>query len=740
MKKIFGTKTRAEREDEEAERLIRRSPKVKPPRRDLRREIIQETDRDKERDLVKKKEEGEGEVEKKAFSLIRSLFAKGELVPVKRKEDNKVVNVSKETLTTNPSEYEKVEDTSSKEGPSEKEIDKLLETAKSDPKVEHKLRALFDPASLGGIVEANPQMDAGTLVGLPKGLISIGDLKKKLAPHINSKGFVKAPKKKKDPEENPSSQDPSKPTQVPVGPFSEKETSDSPPAEGPAKPSSEESKGPTSKEPKSKGERDKGESKPARRKFSEEEQFRARERLYAALPPNLARKFFDAHPDDVRNILSEYKAFKAAKVDVPIEKLAETFQLDPEKVPPPKEVLVGAKKVPLDSLPKEEQEERIRSHQLTVVAASMAARSAAIKKMRSAKGLSGAMAARIVDSSLKVLALPKGGPREEAQRKEAKKLFLKNSSPKVNPSSERFGGGGSENVNRTPESSRKEALSNVARSQRALLRAVYSGEDFAYGLSRFGPNKKDTPREIASKLGKAEKFFSTSRGSEIDTLHLFLSRVRETLEKMEVPQDLLHKVDSLSRQNFKRQNEVYEAKLKSWRKKHKSDPPSGVFERPTTLSNDFGLQGTQSKLRDIFASRSPYSPYSTTLSGVTTGMDKKAIQAAEQALSGLDRMASTIEANHAKWGMDPRLASALLRSLDKIADDLESSVMGEDSMLVRQAGLLGLKEAALLEGDADEDYMSAFDAPSEVLEGDSDESEYMSLFDEDETKSVHDVA
>ncbi len=112
-------------------------------------------------------------------------------------------------------------------------------------------------------------------------------------------------------------------------------------------------------------------------------------------------------------------------------------------------------------------------------------------------------------------------------------------------------------------------------------------------------------------------------------------------------------------------------------------------------------------------------------------MDKKAIQAAEQALTGLDRMASTIEKNHAEWGMDPRLAAALLRSIDKIADDLESSVMGEASMLARQA--------SLLEGEKDEDYMSAFDAPSEVHESDSDE-DYMSLFDDDQTEAVHDVA
>jgi hypothetical protein len=44
-----ATKTHAEREDEEAERLVRPSPKKKPPRKDLRRERM-ETDKDQDDD------------------------------------------------------------------------------------------------------------------------------------------------------------------------------------------------------------------------------------------------------------------------------------------------------------------------------------------------------------------------------------------------------------------------------------------------------------------------------------------------------------------------------------------------------------------------------------------------------------------------------------------------------------------------------------------------------------------
>lgn len=718
-----GTKTRAEREDEEAERLIRRSPKVKPPRRDLRREVIQETDLDKERDFVQKGDKDREDVEKKAFALV----AKG-LVPVRRKEDDRVVNVSEETLKSNPSAYEEVKED---EKDLDKEISGLLSSAKSDPKVEYKLRALFDPTSLGGIVEANPQMDAGAMVGLPKGLISLKDLKDRLSPHMNSKGFIKSPKKKTEAPSKTESQNTEAPPEVTTGnpstsgaPSGLDGTSGAPSGpDGPPPPKEEVQTPPAKEAPRGQPQKSVPPSKePPRRKFTEEEQFKARDRLYASLPPTLARKFFDAHPDDIQTILREYRSFKALKSDVPIQKLAETFQLDPSKVPIPKEVWVGNKKVPLESLSKEAQTKRIRNHQLTVVAASMAARSSAIKEMR-ASGV-GPMSAQLVDSSLRVLSIPKGPDRELAQKKEANRLFLKNSGPKSSPASERFGSE-SDTSPRTSLSARKSALSKASGPQRGLLKALYAGEDFAHAVSRYLPKPGDNSKDAWDKLKKAESFLSGSsqRSSDIDVLGIFLKRVKSELSS--APPGLLRQVEKMARANHEERLQLHETKLAAWRRKNPGqEPPAGLFTRPSYVSEG----SSNSKFRGIFAS---YSPYSPTKSGVTTGMDKKAIQAAEQALTGLDRMASTIEKNHAEWGMDPRLAAALLRSIDKIADGLESSVMGEASMLARQA--------SLLEGEKDEDYMSAFDAPSEVHESDSDE-DYMSLFDDDQTEAVHDVA
>lgn len=50
----YATKTDSEKEDEEAERLVRTSPKKKPPRRDLERNRVQETDKDPDKEADKR--------------------------------------------------------------------------------------------------------------------------------------------------------------------------------------------------------------------------------------------------------------------------------------------------------------------------------------------------------------------------------------------------------------------------------------------------------------------------------------------------------------------------------------------------------------------------------------------------------------------------------------------------------------------------------------------------------------
>ncbi len=49
---LRATKTHGERQDEEAERLVRPAPKLKPPRHDRRRERVQvDSDEEEDKDL-----------------------------------------------------------------------------------------------------------------------------------------------------------------------------------------------------------------------------------------------------------------------------------------------------------------------------------------------------------------------------------------------------------------------------------------------------------------------------------------------------------------------------------------------------------------------------------------------------------------------------------------------------------------------------------------------------------------
>jgi hypothetical protein len=69
-------------------------------------------------------------------------------------------------------------------------------------------------------------------------------------------------------------------------------------------------------------------------------------------------------------------------------------------------------------------------------------------------------------------------------------------------------------------------------------------------------------------------------------------------------------------------------------------------------------------------------------------MDKKAEHATEVALTALDKLASLVEAKAGTGGMSPKLAKAIVRELDKVADQLELTMFGEDSLLYRQASIL----------------------------------------------------
>lgn len=103
-------------------------------------------------------------------------------------------------------------------------------------------------------------------------------------------------------------------------------------------------------------------------------------------------------------------------------------------------------------------------------------------------------------------------------------------------------------------------------------------------------------------------------------------------------------------------------------------------------------------------------------------------------LSRMDRIAAEVQANHATWGMSFDDAKRLVNTLDKVADEMESSFFGKESMERRQVELL--KSAKVLQKDSDESYMDTFNKPTAPIQTDADEP-YMSAYADDQSTAVN---
>lgn len=114
---------------------------------------------------------------------------------------------------------------------------------------------------------------------------------------------------------------------------------------------------------------------------------------------------------------------------------------------------------------------------------------------------------------------------------------------------------------------------------------------------------------------------------------------------------------------------------------------------------------------------------------ISTEQSKKA----SELLGRLDKIAAAIETNHEAWGMSFEAAKSLVNHLDKIADDLEVSVYGEESLLRRQASIL--KAAKVIQQDSDEPYMATFANPMAPHQTEGDEP-YMNAYGDDQSSAV----
>ena len=74
-----------------------------------------------------------------------------------------------------------------------------------------------------------------------------------------------------------------------------------------------------------------------------------------------------------------------------------------------------------------------------------------------------------------------------------------------------------------------------------------------------------------------------------------------------------------------------------------------------------------------------------------------------------------------------------MNKIDEIADTFERAVYGSDSLRRRQVEIL--KEAKVLQRDADETYMGAFEVDQGVVQQDADEP-YMAAYSDDQSSAV----
>lgn len=410
-----ATKDTHEHEEAEAERLVRRAPKVKPPRHDLRRERLKERDPDVEgdpdttgdRDLSMNYKVIGGSVSHRVLSrfimarrVAKRVVQANDLVKVRLKDDpSKVVNVSEDTLRKEPGKYEELDDTEDEaderqpskqestpkkqetggpgldEGNDSKAREALEEMAKNDEEFASILRGLVSPqADLYGLAQKSPNMPAKPFVRnrtLPKGVETLGDLQRALTTKApKSKSKKESPKPKTPPPESPKETSPT-----------EKSPAEEAPEEKPSKKEEPEKESPKGEEPSGKSKAKPKEIKPKRRKVTPEESDAAIEALIDTFPPDMAAHLMESelHPDDVKRLVSDYHVAKSRSIrpsnlaDYSTE-AAKFFEVDPRKVPAPKvgETSSGVEK-PFDELTPEEQAEAWEAHRVRTVAMSLAA-------------------------------------------------------------------------------------------------------------------------------------------------------------------------------------------------------------------------------------------------------------------------------------------------------------------------------------------------------------------------------
>ena len=474
---IRSTKTPAERQEDEAARLVRPAPKYKPPRRDRRRErnnSDQEVDPDETADR-KDRSENYKNVGGSAFLVTaRYLWAMEFPTEEAKKQylkEHPDADPSKHTVQEQEqgpaAEGEgtgrpkgKKDKGEGKPGPAEKDLvalgDKLHQLAKSDKALKSQFK-LFQPGGFyDGMARENPDFEVTRLPwskALPpefKGL-TLGDIRDAwLSKGKTQPGVVEpkaAPPEVSAPEE-------AAPQETPVqeaAPQVDQPAEEAAPPEQKDEAASPTEAAPPEPEqvtpPKAKGKKRKRKKKlqpesevpvisepkvpaipePVRPKASLQEKVQAHRQLQDVLGDYTAQELAKSglHPQDIASLVDMYQAV-ASKPEKDLgayaSKVSQFYETNPKRVPPPKEAQAASGDVvPFEQLSPEEQGEAYRRHQLRTVAISLAAE----------RGIRGAIAktlpkgtdSRVAGELAAVMLQPKGKSRSAWASKAAKRSY-----------------------------------------------------------------------------------------------------------------------------------------------------------------------------------------------------------------------------------------------------------------------------------------------------------------------------
>lgn len=468
---LRATKTHSERQDEESERLVRPSPKLKPPRHDRRRERMK-VDSDPDTD---EKDPDESlnykDIGGSTSRVVRRFLAKAERVKVRKRDTGRTVLVTEKALKEKPGEYEALKDEDEgkpKPEAEEKAPVSQVRQKKPEPEGERDLGSLsaelqstlkknkdlrkelkkFSPGQFyHGFVQHNPDFKLSQFPwskDLPASLqdATMGDLAKVLRTKPSAKQEKPKPEPKPKVEEPKPEPAPEAKPEEPVDVTDDAKLLREPKPKAP-KSKKKAPKGKPDKKERARAEkkqkieerkqlkRDKiqqevGEAQPSRRKVSDSERFSAQMRLTEVFPPRVATKLIqaDLHPDDISSLIRSYQAVASrppADLGGFLARVSGSYREDPTLVSPPKtgKDYSGQEK-PFNELSPEDRAEAYRQHQLRTVAVSLAAKQMVSDHLEThLRGASGETREQVA----KVLLAPKGEKREALSRKLSDRTF-----------------------------------------------------------------------------------------------------------------------------------------------------------------------------------------------------------------------------------------------------------------------------------------------------------------------------